>query len=92
MKDKITRAACEALQGVLNICVEISNNTKAKCFFSYEPHCGSYSIHFYRDGWKEGEDGEWINVVTPIKEEYLRKTMSELAKIYVELMKEAENV
>jgi hypothetical protein len=89
--NKPTRAACEALQGVLNICVEISINTKADCFFSYEPHCGSYSIHIYREGWKKEEDGEWINTVTPIAEAYLRKTMDKLAKIYLELMEAAND-
>lgn len=92
MKDKPTRAACEALHGVLNCCVEISNNTKADCFFNYSPHCNSYCVYIHRDGWVDGEVGEYIDVVSEITEENLRKTLSKLAKIYVELMKEAENV
>ena len=91
MKDKPTRAACEALLGVMNCCMEISNNTKADCFFSYEPHCNSYSVNIHREGWVAGEEAEWIDMVTDITEESLRTTMDKLAKIYLELMKEAEN-
>lgn len=85
MRDKPTAAARGDLRNVLALCMKISGNTKADCFFSYEPHCNSYSININRDGWNSGEEDEWINMVTDITSENVAKTCAKLDEIYKEL-------
>ena len=85
MQSKPTAAACDRLHGVLTLCLEISNTTKADCFFDYAPHVNSYGVHLYRDGWKHGADPEWVALQNDITEYNLMETMNKLAAIYCEL-------
>lgn len=91
MQSKPTAAACEKLHGVLAMCMEISNNTKADCFFDYSPHVNSYAVHLYRNGWAEGAEPEWLDLQSDIIEDNIMATLTKLAKIYCEL-EERENV
>lgn len=92
MSKKITKEAWDALHSVLELCMTISQLTKADCFFDYTPHVNGYSVHFYRDGWTEGAEPEWLGMTCDITEENVRKTNNELINLLVELAKEAENV
>lgn len=85
MQSKPTAAACERLHGVLTLCMEITNNTKADCFFDYSAHVNTYNVIIHRDGWVDGEDGEWIDTVTDITEDNIMATLNKLAAIYCEL-------
>ena len=85
MKSKPTAAACERLHGVLTLCMEITNNTEATCFFDYAAHVNSYSVNIHRNGWEPGADGEYIDTVTDITEENIMTTLNKLAAIYCEL-------
>ena len=85
MQSKPTAAACNRLLGVLTLCMTISNTTKADCFFCYSPHCNSYTVNIHRNGWKSGEDAEYIDAVTDITEDNIMATMNKLAAIYCEL-------
>lgn len=78
------------MKRVLALCVKISTNTKADCFFSYDPHCDSYSVHIHRDGWEEDDEAEWLDMVTECEEDALDNTIKKLKEIYKEL-KEKEN-
>lgn len=91
MKDKPTAEARRGLRNVLALCMKISDNTKADCFFSYEPHCNSYSVSIGRDGWPSSGYAEYINMVTDITSENVEATYAELKKIYDEL-KEKKDV
>lgn len=91
MNKKITKAAWEALHSVLELCMTISQLTKADCFFEYTPHTNGFSVHYYRDGWVEGAEPEWLAMSTDINEENLQKTIKQLIDLLVELAKEAEN-
>ena len=93
MQSKPTTAACDRLHGVLTLCMEISNNTKADAFFSYSPHVNSYMVYVHRDGWVEGAEMEWVAMSEHINEENLMKTLEELRLIEAVLReKEEENV
>lgn len=85
MQSKPTPTACDRLHGVLAMCMEISNNTKADCFFDYSPHVNSYSVNIHRDGWVSGADAEYIDMVTDITEDNIMATLNKLAAIYCEL-------
>lgn len=85
MKDKPTYGARAILLDVLTLCMQISINTKADCFFSYEPHCNSYSVNIHMDGWKSGEEAEFIEMVTDITEDNIKATVKKLAAIYCDL-------
>ena len=87
MRDKPTAAARGGLRNVLALCMKISDNTKADCFFSYEPHCNSYSVSIHRDGWETCKDAEHIDMVTDITSENVAKTCAKLDEIYKELRK-----
>lgn len=92
MNKKIAKGAWDALHSVLELCMTISQLTKADCFFEYAPHVNCYSAHFYRDGWADGANPEWVDMNTDITEENLQKTITRLIDLLVELAKEAENV
>lgn len=93
MQSKPAATACERLQGVLALCMEISNNTKADAFFSYSPHVNCYSVHIHRTGWAEGAELEWVAMNEEINEENLLNTIAELRLIEAVLCeKEEENV
>ena len=85
MRDKPTASARGGLRNVLALCMKISDNTNADCFFSYEPHCNSYSVSIHRDGWDSGEDADYIDMVTDITSESVAKTCAKLNEIYKEL-------
>lgn len=85
MQSKPTAAACCSLLDVLAMCMGITNNTKAVCFFDYAAHVNSYSVYIHRDGWVEGEVVELIETVTDITEDNITATLAKLAKIYCEL-------
>ena len=85
MQSKPTPAACERLHGVLALCMEISDNTKADAFFEYSPHVNSYCVHLYRDGWAMGAEPEWLDLQSDITEDNIMATLNKLAKIYCEL-------
>lgn len=85
MQSKPTAAACDRLHGVLTMCMEITNTTKADCFFDYSAHIHSYDVVIHRDGWVECADGEWIDTVTDITEDNIAATLDKLAEIYCEL-------
>ena len=75
----MNNALCE----VLNMCYRISNNSKADVFFEYAPHCGSYSVYWYPDGWKTGTSEKiiYIDLVTQISYRNLKKTIERLDAI-----------
>lgn len=85
MQSKPTAAACERLQGVLALCMEISNNTKADAFFSYSPHVNTYMVYVFRDGWKEGAMPEFLDMSRDITVRDVNATLDKLAAIYCEL-------
>ena len=85
MQSKPTAAACGRLHGVLAMCMEISDNTKAHAFFSYAPHVNTYSVNIFRDGWTEGADTEWLDMSSDITEDNIMATLAKLAAIYCEL-------
>lgn len=85
MQSKPTAAACDRLHGVLTLCMEISNNTKADAFFNYSPHVNTYMVYVYRDGWKEGAAPEFLDMSSDITEENVNATLDTLAAIYCEL-------
>lgn len=85
MQSKPTAAACDRLHGVLTLCMEISNNTKADAFFNYSPHVDCYSVNIHRDGWKPGEEAEWLDMTSDITEENVNATLDKLVEIYCEL-------
>lgn len=91
MTKKITKEAWDALHSVLELCMTISQLTKADCFFEYSPHVNSYAVNIHRNGWAEGSVAEWVDMNTNITEENLQKTISKLIDIMIELAKEAEN-
>jgi len=37
--------------GILQMCIDISNNTKTDVLFSYYPHTDCFTIFWYIDGW-----------------------------------------
>lgn len=86
MQSKPTAAACDRLHGVLTLCMEITNTTKADCFFRYSAHINCYSVVIYRDGWAVGSDNEeWVANLLDITEENVKATLDKLAAIYCEL-------
>ena len=85
MQSKPTPAACDRLHGVLTLCMEITNNTKADCFFRYSAHLNCYSVDIYRDGWTVGTDIECVADILDITEENVNATLDKLAAIYCEL-------
>ena len=85
MQSKPTPAACSRLRGVLALCMEISNSTKADAFFSYAPHVNTYSVYIHRDGWEDYKDAEWVDMSSDITEDNLMATLNKLAEIYCEL-------
>ena len=85
MQSKPTPTACDRLHGVLAMCMEISNNTKADCFFDYAPHVNTYSVNIYRNGWVEGAELEWLDMSSDITEDNIMATLNKLAAIYCEL-------
>ena len=78
------------MKRVLELCVKISTKTKADCFFGYDPHCDSYHVSLYREGWYEGADAEWIDMVTKCGAHNLDRTIVRLKEIY-KVLKEKEN-
>lgn len=91
MQSKPTASACNALHGVLTLCMEISNTTKADCFFDYAPHVNTYMVYIHRNGWTEGAEPEWLDMSSDITTDNVKATLDKLAKIYCEL-EERENV
>lgn len=85
MQSKPTAAACERLHGVLALCMEISDNTKADAFFSYAPHVDTYTVYVYRGGWTDGAEPEWLDMSSDITEDNVMATLTKLAAIYCEL-------
>ena len=85
MQSKPTAAACERLHGVLALCMEISDNTKADAFFGYYPHVNTYSVNVHRDGWGAGGNPEWLDMSSHITEDNIMATLTKLAAIYCEL-------
>ena len=85
MQSKPTPAACDRLHGVLTLCMEISDNTKADAFFSYAPHVNTYSVNINREGWTEGAETEWLDMSSDITEDNIMATLNKLAAIYCEL-------
>ena len=72
---------------VLSMCNFISRRSKADVFFDYAPHCNSYSVFYYRDGWTEYAAGEmvWMNSVTKITQKNLRATLAKLNALAIEM-------
>lgn len=86
---KVTVADCTALRGLFGLCMKISNNTKADCFFNYSPHTNTYMVYVYRDGWSRSDDPEYIAMCYDITGDNIAETCSKLNALYKELMKEA---
>ena len=80
----------DALLALMALCMNISNETKADCFFSYAPHVNGYCVNVHREGWKSGEGGEYLDLCSDITSENIKRTFTELNKIYLEV-KEKEN-
>lgn len=80
MKNKLL---CE----VLSMCYCISEESEADVFFDYAPHCNSYSIFLYRDGWTQETAGDmvYLECVTKITCKNLRRTIAKLNALAVEL-------
>lgn len=91
MQSKSTTAAYNALHSVLTLCIEISERTKADCFFDYSPHVNSYCVHIYRNGWETGVDAEYVDLQSDITTDNIKATLDKLAKILFGL-EERENV
>ena len=72
---------------VLSMCHHISNKSKADVFFEYSPHCDSYTVCFYRNGWtnKTAGDMEYMNCVTKITCNNLKLTRAKLVTLAIEL-------
>lgn len=72
---------------VLSMCFRISCESEADVFFEYSPHCGSYSVYWYCDGWKPEKSFafEWLNCTTDITCENLKNTLEKLNAIATEL-------
>lgn len=85
MRDKPTAAARGGLRNVLALCMKISDNTNADCFFSYSAHCNCYSVYIYQNGWVCDDYAEQIDIATDITSENVSKTCAKLHEIYKEL-------
>lgn len=91
MRSKPTPEARVAMRRVLLMCMKISDTTNADCFFSYSPHVESYTVHLFRKGWKNGDDGSYVDMLSDITTENIERTLAKLNQIYKEL-KEEDNV
>lgn len=91
MQSKPTAAARGGLRNILMLCMKISDNTKADCFFDYAPHVNHYGVHVYRNGWEEGVAPEYVDLSSDITSRNIEATYEKLQKIYEEV-KEKENV
>lgn len=75
----------ELLCVVLSLCCKISNGSNADVFFDYAPHCDSYNVYWYRDGWSYGKEMVWLEQTTEITEANLWATVDKLRVIATEL-------
>ena len=73
----------ELLKIILEKCYEISNKAKADVFFDYTPHTSSYSILYCKNGWSKKCKSEYIDMLSEITEENMKKTLKELDKLEV---------
>lgn len=85
MKYRPTEEATKLLCELLARCVEITNNTKADCFFSYSAHINLYSVDIHRNGWTRGVEGEMVADILTVTEENVKDSLDKLAEIYREL-------
>lgn len=72
---------------VLNMCSRISMGSEADVFFEYAPHCNSYSIYYYLEGWTQETAGDMVclNCVTQITCKNLKATLAKLNAIAAEM-------
>lgn len=79
----------ELLCEVLSICHKISTGSVADVFFQYAPHCNTYDVFVYRDGFDADVEADWLDLATEIAEDNLGLTIFKLRnlakKIGVEL-------
>lgn len=71
---------------ILSICYEITQQTVAHCFFSYDAHIDSYTVRYYEAGWSSGMSLEeckkvYVSCCSKITEEDLSITKQKLLDI-----------
>lgn len=71
---------------VLSMCFRISRDCDADVFFEYYPHCNSYSVYYYPDGWTLETAGDMVHMesVTKITCKNLKNTLAKLNALATE--------
>lgn len=75
----------ELMCEVMSMCVKITNESKADCFFEYEGHVHTYTVRVYPEGWPSGFDAEYIANLLEPTEENLKETKRKLKRLAEEL-------
>lgn len=75
----------ELLCEVLSICYKISTRSSADVFFQYAPHCNTYDVMVYRDGFDADVEADWFNMTTEIAGDNLGLTIFKLRNLAKEM-------